>query len=89
MKDFDKYSKENIHFLADQLFFLEDCIRASNPKTLVDLGCGDGATLFTLEIVELLNGVDVYGCDLSQERLNRLKKCLPNVSLNMWRCLQS
>jgi ubiquinone/menaquinone biosynthesis C-methylase UbiE len=78
-KRFDRYSRENIHFFNVELPLLESSIRISEAKRLIDLGCGDGAVLFMLEKKGLLEGLDVYGCDLSQERLNRLAKCLPSV----------
>lgn len=82
MKDFGKYSRENIHFLGSfDLPLLENSIRELNPKRLIDLGCGDGAVLFMLEKKGLLRGLEVYGCDLSQERLDRLHGSLPFVNL--------
>lgn len=82
MKNFEKYSKENVQFFSDlNLPLLEDSIRESNPKRLIDLGCGDGAVLSGLQKKGLLTGRDVYGCDLSQERLDRLHGSLLFVNL--------
>jgi len=81
MKQFDKYSKEQVQFYdgtAPKL--LIDLIKTRNPKSLADLGCGDGAILFHLQQKGLLKKNDcVVAIDLSETRLERVKKYIANV----------
>ncbi len=51
-----------------------------NPKSLADFGCGDGAILFDLHRKGLLNRVNsAIAIDLSETRLERVKKNIANV----------
>ena len=81
MKNFDKYSKENIHFYSESVpKLLRDLINKLNPKSLVDFGCGDGAILFDLQRKGLLKGVkNIIVVDLSKQRLERVKNYITNV----------
>ena len=81
MKDFNKYSKENIHFYSESApRLLMDLVSKLNPKSLADLGCGDGAILFGLQQKGLLEDVDnMVAIDLSQIRLERVKNNIANV----------
>ena len=81
MKDFNKYSKEHIHFYNKLApVFLMDLVSKLNPKSLADLGCGDGAILFGLQQKGLLEDVDnMVAIDLSQIRLERVKNNIANV----------
>ncbi len=75
MKDFEKYSKENIHFynsLAPKI--LADLIKKTNPISIADFGCGDGAILYDLGRIGLLeNTKEIFAVDLSEERIRRIK----------------
>jgi len=81
MKDFEKYSKENIHFYTRVTpKLLISLVRRLRLKSLADFGCGDGAILFDLQRRSLLNKVNnVIAIDLSETRLERVKKNISNV----------
>ena len=81
MKDFDKYSKEHIHFYGGSMRkLLVDLVDKLTPKSLADFGCGDGAILFGLQRKGLLNRANsVIAIDLSETRLERVKKNIANV----------
>jgi len=81
MKDFNKYSKENIHFYSESTpSLLIDLVNKLNPKSLADFGCGDGAILFDLQQRGLLNKVNnIIAIDLSEVRLERVRKHIINA----------
>jgi ubiquinone/menaquinone biosynthesis C-methylase UbiE len=81
MKDFRKYSKENIHFYGSNISgLLVDAISKRKPKKVADFGCGDGAVLFFLKQAGLLdNCKEIIAVDLSGERLERVKDNLKGV----------
>jgi len=83
MKKFDKYSKENIHFYGESApKLLIDLISKINPKPLADFGCGDDAILFDLQRKGLLRKIDyIAAIDLSETRLERVKKYITNTKL--------
>lgn len=79
---FAKYSKENIQFFAENesSALLKKAIEEQNPITLVDLGCGDGKTLFSLHQQGITQkNTSMIGVDLSEERIHRLTSTLPFV----------
>lgn len=49
-------------------------------KNFVDVGCGDGALLQGLKMHGWFSNRTIYGIDLSQTRLDRLKQICPEVS---------
>lgn len=49
-------------------------------KNFIDIGCGDGALLHGLKNQGWFKNRKVYGVDLSQTRLDRLKKICPEVT---------
>lgn len=49
-------------------------------KTLLDLGCGDGALLFALKKDGYLKGKKVYGVDLSPTSIGLVKKIDKNIT---------
>ena len=81
MTNFNKYSKDHIHFYGESApILLIDLISRVNPKSLADFGCGDGAILFDLQRKCLLRRIDyVTAIDLSETRLERVKKYTVNV----------
>lgn len=81
MKDFEKYSKENIQFYsAHAPDLLIDLISKLNPRSLADLGCGDGTILFDLQRKGLLRDMNnIIAVDLSKKRLERVKNHITNV----------
>lgn len=81
MKDFNKYSKNNIYFYntaAPKL--LRTSLKKFSPRTIADFGCGDGTFLLDLYRRGLVDKEkEVFGIDLSDTRLKRVKKILPTV----------
>jgi SAM-dependent methyltransferase len=71
----DWYAERHVHFLDDALPPL--LARTARRGTIVDLGCGDGATLFALGRAGLLESG--YGIDLSDLRVRRVSQ-LPGVT---------
>ena len=82
---FLKYSRNHVHFYEHEIpLLLEVGIRLilTNVRrpNIIDLGCGDGRTLFALYKRGLLRNVgDIVGVDISYERIKRLKSNLPFV----------
>jgi 2-polyprenyl-3-methyl-5-hydroxy-6-metoxy-1,4-benzoquinol methylase len=75
--DIEKYSSEHPHYWADYFYNpnLEIIIINNQFKKIIDVGCGDGALLFGLNKLGLLNKFDeVWACDLSEKRLSRVQK---------------
>ncbi len=78
MKNFEKYSKENIHFYNSPApKMLSDLVKKINPDSVADFGCGDGAILYNLIVNNLLKDIkEIIAIDLSEERLKRIKSNL-------------
>lgn len=75
MQSTDKQYAKNIHFYSESLpKELENLVKKKKVKTLLDLGCGDGAILFALKQKGWLKKKRVLAADISQERVNRVKK---------------
>ena len=75
MKDFKKYSEENIHFYDTNIPSLVEKIIPVKRFNFLDLGCGDGRLLYALFNRGLLeNANKVVGVDLAQERCKAVKK---------------
>ena len=52
---------------------LESYLLKSNATTYLDCGCGDGNLLYSLQNKRLLNNKEVYGVDLSENRVDIVK----------------
>ncbi|MDY6895078.1 MAG: class I SAM-dependent methyltransferase [Thermotogota bacterium] len=82
-KYFKKYSEEHIHFYDLEIpDLLRKAIKSKNSRdfSLVDLGCGDGRLLFSLQERELLSNAEkIVGVDLSHERIENLKENVKNT----------
>ena len=83
MKDFREYSDENINFYNKSTpELLLELIKKTKPKSLADFGCGDGVILLGLKRRGLLDKVGkTIAIDLSKERLKRVKKNIPNITI--------
>ena len=80
MKNFNKYSKENIHFYDENLPNLLEEIIPNKEFNILDLGCGDGRIFYALHKKGLLkNANKIRGVDLSKERCKQAKKILPKI----------
>lgn len=53
---------------------LERLVQRKEVAALLDLGCGDGATLFALKKRGLLKNKNVFAVDISRERIARVRK---------------
>jgi len=77
-RNFREYSKKHVHFYDLKISdLLEKAVKSKNSRdfSLVDLGCGDGSLLFSLQRKELLlNAGKIVGVDLSPERIKNLGK---------------
>ena len=82
---FQSYSKRYIQLYGRKISRqLESALTSLNKlaKTfsMLDLGCGDGKLIFALYEKGLLgNAEEIVGVDISEERIERLKKNLPFV----------
>lgn len=83
MKDFKKYSKENIHFYSgDVSKLLLDTLSESKPKKIADFGCGDGMVLFSLKEKGILKECkEIIAIDLSRKRLERVKENIKEAKI--------
>ena len=85
---FSKYSTRHIFFYDKYVptlveFGLFLVRNQSKKRKIIDLGCGDGSLIFALRENRLLFDHDeVWGVDISPDRINRLKELLP-----MTRCM--
>ncbi len=70
--EFDKYSKECIHYYSDELPLLLKKLIADNKgvKTIADLGCGDGSILYALNKKGLLERFDPQRGQFTQYCIN-------------------
>ncbi len=58
---------------------LKEHLDSASYKTLLDLGCGDGAMLFSLRKNGYLKGKDVIGVDSSIKSIENVKKNVPKI----------
>lgn len=81
MSNIEEYSEKHIHFIDLTIpRMLEDILTNinNNQFSVVDLGCGDGKFLYALYQKGLLkNARNIVGVDISEERIERLKKLCP------------
>ena len=72
----NKYEKKFIHYYTDDLppLIKNAIINNKNFKSIADLGCGDGAILYSLNKKGLLSQFNkVYAVDLSSYRIHNVK----------------
>jgi len=75
MNDWEDYSEKHYHFYSDFLpELLNKYLTLSRWKTCLDLGCGDGATLYAMKVKGLLQNKIVYAVDISQTALERVRE---------------
>lgn len=81
MLKFTDYSKNHIFFYSSApSLLLINLIKRIKPKSLVDLGCGDGVLFYGLKQEGILSKIDyLVGVDLSEQRLKRVKQSTPKV----------
>jgi len=78
--DIKTYSRKYSHFYGDPLPpLLAKYIRRSQPgQRIMDVGCGDGRILHTLQAQGLLEGLGVTAVDLSPDRIQTVAQLNPN-----------
>lgn len=77
MTDFDRYSRQAVHFFSLNVPHLLRSAIGDAPDgfTLADFGCGDGHLVFALKHHKLLDRAqDVVGIDLSPQRIARFEE---------------
>jgi 2-polyprenyl-3-methyl-5-hydroxy-6-metoxy-1,4-benzoquinol methylase len=75
--DIEKYASEHPHYWADYFYNpnLEIILTNNHFSKFIDIGCGDGALLYTMAKRGLLNKFDeVWATDLSINRFIEVKK---------------
>jgi 2-polyprenyl-3-methyl-5-hydroxy-6-metoxy-1,4-benzoquinol methylase len=74
---FKNYSERHIHFYDLRIpDLLEKAVKSKNSRdfSVVDLGCGDGSLLFSLQKRGLFSNAEkIVGVDLSPERVKNLR----------------
>ena len=70
----EKYAERSQFYTEDIPSLLSNSLDSTQWDTLLDLGCGDGALLSALNNQEYLSGKTVLAVDLSQSRLNLVKR---------------
>lgn len=80
---FKNYSERHIHFYDLEIpDLLEKAVKSKNSRdfSVVDLGCGDGSLLFSLQKRGLFSNAEkIVGVDLSPERIKNLRENVKNV----------
>ena len=80
---FKNYSERHIHFYDLKIpDLLEKAVKSKNSRdfSVVDLGCGDGSLLFSLQKRGLFSNAEkIVGVDLSPERIKNLRENVKNV----------
>lgn len=77
----EEYAKSLPQYYAGTLpETLTKYLAKSKFKTLLDCGCGDGSLLFALKQKGYFKNRNIYGIDLSRNRINLVKKIDPNIN---------
>jgi len=75
MKATDKNYTKYIQYYSDFVpRILVELTKKQAVRSLLDLGCGDGAILFALKKQNLLKGKRVFAIDISRERIAKTQK---------------
>ncbi len=73
--DFEKYSKNSTQFYSEVIpSILLKFVKNVKWDSYIDLGCGDGSLLYAINNKGFFDGKKVYAVDLSQLRINNVKK---------------
>ncbi|MEL7669105.1 class I SAM-dependent methyltransferase [Methanobacterium sp.] len=73
--DFEKYSKNSTQFYSEVIpSILLKFVKNIKWDSYIDLGCGDGSLLYALNNKGFFDGKNVYAVDLSQLRIDKVKK---------------
>jgi len=72
--DIEEYSKYRQFYSEDAPELLLKYLNRANWNSFLDLGCGDGSLLYALNKKGYFDGKIVYAIDLSESRINLVKK---------------
>ncbi len=75
---------ENSYGMVKRLLFIEEAIRIYSPKTVLDIGCGNGFYL-TSPLASRFPGVRFLGIDIDRESIlqARLANSIPNLEFSL------
>jgi ubiquinone/menaquinone biosynthesis C-methylase UbiE len=77
----ERFQKNNIlYYHEDVSELLLKYLAKKNPKTFLDLGCGDGSLLNFLKNKKYLDNKKVYAVDFSKHRIELIKKIDSNFN---------
>ncbi len=78
--DIERYARRHVHYrLAEAPEMLLETLRGGPWRTLLDVGCGDGALLRALKGGGDLDGKAAGGVDLSRRRVARAREIDPDL----------
>jgi 2-polyprenyl-3-methyl-5-hydroxy-6-metoxy-1,4-benzoquinol methylase len=78
--DIEEYSQTSRHYYDSTIPpALEQLLKSSDYRTLLDCGCGDGSLLFALKQGNYLKDRTVYAVDLSQNRIALIRQMDENI----------
>lgn len=79
--DIEKYSRIAPQFYINEVpKLLEKYLKQNNWQNYLDCGCGDGSLLYALNSNNFLDGKNIFAIDLSENRINLVKKISPNIN---------
>lgn len=77
----EEYSKIVPQFYTNEIpTLLEKYLRQNVWQNYLDCGCGDGSLLYALNINNFFINKKIFAIDLSQNRINLVKKIDPNIN---------
>ncbi len=76
-----KHDNEQRFLTAGIQAIVKDLLKKSSWKSFLDLGCGDGGLLYSIQEEGFFdyNNKKIYGVDISKNRILRTQKLCPNV----------
>jgi len=78
--DIEDYAKTGTQYYNKVIsFILKKYLKSKKYNSLLDCGCGDGGTLYTLKKQGFLENKEVYAFDLSKNRIELIKKIDGNI----------
>jgi len=73
--DIEDYAKKGPQYYSGEIpLLLKEYLKFKNYSSLLDCGCGDGATLYALKTQSFLENKKVYALDLSKSRIEIIKQ---------------
>lgn len=76
----EEYAQKLPQYYSDSIpELLQGYIDATNPKTILDAGCGDGSILSALKTHNYFKKRKIYAIDLSRRRIRLVKNIDPHI----------